>query len=400
MIKKSISILLCIAVIFAFASISFAANGVTQARHISFGSDSKLRIMHITDLHLHEEDDAVQMSSLIFIERMIKTQKPDLIVITGDIATNKTLERTVANVDTLMSLLDSLNVPVAVNFGNHDTEKDFISREALMAEYMKHECCIAVDDGDLLPGCGTYNIPVMSSDGERIAFNIWMIESGDTDEGPCYAPTDKKIVDWYVERSNELKARNGGKPVNSLMFQHIIVPEIYQAFKETSALNPFAISRNLDKKRYFILDKSNTSSGQLVEAAGAPRNNSGQFAAAVKQGDVLAMFFGHDHSNTFNVSYSGIDLVATPKAQFGLTSSDKSDFTDSAKGARMIIVDENDTSKYQTYLVTFGELYTRDEVKNLESEFERDAAKKAITYNSINTVITALRNFFLKIFSL
>ena len=45
------------------------------------------------------------------------------------------------------------------------------------------------------------------------------------DRGAWLATTEQ--IEWYKETSAKLKEENGGETVNSLVFQHIIVPEIY-----------------------------------------------------------------------------------------------------------------------------------------------------------------------------
>jgi len=185
-----------------------------------------------------------------------------------------------------------------------------------------------------------------------MAFNLWMIDSGAYDSEGHYACVTKEQIAWYVNKSNALKALNGGKVVHSLMFQHIIVPEIYDALLEVNSLTPLAVKRIYDN-RYYVLNPANTNAGRLGEYPCPPYYNNGQFDAVVNRGDVLAMFFGHDHSNTFNVTYKGVDLVATPKTNFeGISGIDH--------GARIITINEADTSKYETKLVPFSSLYTND----------------------------------------
>ena len=74
----------------------------------------------------------------------------------------------------------------------------------------------------------------------------------------------------------------------------------------------------------------------------------------VNQGDVIAMFFGHDHVNSFIVPYQGIDLVATPGVGFR-------SYGDSSKGMRVITIDENDTSTYETNVLTYFDIFDYDD---------------------------------------
>ncbi len=378
MMKKAVRIIGALLCAFMFCSSlgygAFAVEPSTEAEALRFNSDSSFKILHLTDLHMHDEYDRVQQTSELLIKKIVVREKPDVVVITGDIAMNETLEKTLENIDNLMKMFDELKVPVAVNFGNHDSERGLISREDLLKVYMQYDCCIAADDGELLPGAGTYNIPILSSDGSKVAFNLWMIDSGEYDSEGNYASTDPAITRWYVEKSNSLKAQNNGKPVNSLMFQHIIVPEIYDALKKSTLLNPFAVGSIINKKERYVLDSGNTNAGRLLETPCPPVSGRGQFDAVAAQGDVLAMFFGHDHLNTFNVSFRGVDLVATPKAQYGMTGDFKSDFTDCRKGARIIELNENDTSKYETHVITFADLYKWSDIKTITDSFEKKTA--------------------------
>ena len=102
-----------------------------------------------------------------------------------------------------------------------------MSREELMAYYNTFSCSVSVDDGEVLSGCGTYNIPVLSSDGNNVKFNLWVFDSGDYDEEGRYSCVKPDQIEWYKQTSDKLKAENNGEVVNSLVFQHIIVGEIY-----------------------------------------------------------------------------------------------------------------------------------------------------------------------------
>ncbi|NLB36402.1 MAG: hypothetical protein GX824_03750 [Clostridiales bacterium] len=86
--------------------------------------------------------------------------------------------------------------------------------------------------------------------------------------------------------------------------------------------------------------------------------NSGQFDTIKNQGDVVAMFFGHDHVNTFEVNYQGIDLVATPGVGFA-------SYGDELRGVRLITIHESDTSTYETQVITYQSLYGDDLMASL-----------------------------------
>lgn len=347
-VMKKLTAVLCILAIFVCIPVTaLAAADGTTAKAVRFNEDGKLNIMHVTDTHLSAEnlDDSVYL-----IAAACDREQPDIVVLTGDIAMADTVEETFRKTDALMNVFEERGIPVAVTFGNHDSESGVISREALMAHYNEFSCSISVDDGDLLPGCGTYNVPVLGSKDDKVKFNLWVFDSGDYDGEGHYANVLEEQVAWYVEKSEALEAENGGK-VYSLAFQHIIVPEIYDALKEVKLPGAYIYAHIYDKTRYFTFDPNTENHGMLHEYPCPGYYNHGQFEAMVSRGDVLAMFTGHDHTNCFSVKYKGINIVNSLSTRFN------GDAFSTQYGYRMITVDENDPSTYETKVVRWYDFF-------------------------------------------
>jgi 3',5'-cyclic AMP phosphodiesterase CpdA len=286
---------------------------------IKFNSDGKLKILHITDTHLnlnHNFDPTIWL-----VERACDSEKPDIVMITGDIVLNcENAKDTKKMITALMNIFDSRNIPVAVTFGNHDSEKGAMTREELMAYYNTFSCSVSVDDGEKLSGCGTYNIPVLSSDGEKVKFNLWVFDSGDYDKNGRYSCVKADQIEWYQKTSDKLKAENNGEAVNSLVFQHIIVGEIYDALKKSDKWKSYSYKHLYNENEYYMFDPDSVNYGTIRETPCPGYENFGQFEAMVEQGDVLAMFTGHDHTNAFGVKYKGIDIVNQDlKESFNIT---------------------------------------------------------------------------------
>jgi hypothetical protein len=112
-----------------------------------------------------------------------------------------------------MNIFDSRNIPVAVTFGNHDSEAGPLSREEIMEYYNTFSCTISVDNNLNFKNCATLNIPVLASDSEDVKFNIWVFDSGDYDEDNPrhYDRVRTEQIEWYKETSAQLKAENGGE---------------------------------------------------------------------------------------------------------------------------------------------------------------------------------------------
>ena len=323
---------------------------------IRFDSEGKLKILHITDTHLkynHNFDPTIWM-----VEKACDDEKPDIVMLTGDIALNcDNAEDTKKLINALMNIFDSRNIPVAVTFGNHDSEQGAMSREELMAYYNTFSCSVSVDDGEALTGCGTYNIPVLASDSDKVSFNLWVFDSGDYDEEGRYSCVQADQVEWYKKTSDKLKKANKGEKVNSLVFQHIIVGEIYDVLQKSDKWKSYSYKHLYNEDEHYLFDPEQINYGTLRETPCPGYANYGQFDAMVEKGDVLAMFTGHDHTNAFAVENQGIDIVNSLSTRYiGL-------FHSTQCGYRVIEVDENDTSSYATRVVRMFDTYTFETVK-------------------------------------
>ena len=362
--KKAISVIL--ALVLALGMLITAGAADTNAdTKLQFGSDGNFRIMQISDI---QDGTLLTPATKKFIKEVVIDAQPDLIVLTGDNisagsatlgteAIDKLLVKTAIN--NYMSVFEEIGIPVAITFGNHDAEEK-VSKEYQMEVYNTYDCCVAIDEGDALYGCGTYNLPIYSSaDASKIAYNLWMIDSNMyDDENGGYDYVHKDQLDWYVKTSNELKAQNGSKVVPSMMFQHIIVNEIYDVIievseKEKDNYEYVEYEDDNGKKRYNAIKPEYLRAGVLNENPCPPTVNGGQFETVVNQGDVVAMFFGHDHKNTFEVEYKGVDLVNTPTAGFG-------SYGDQGRGVRIIDINEN-TTEYKTEIIEYVDFYADDE---------------------------------------
>ncbi len=341
--KKIISVLLSVAMLFAFCSIGVSADNSSDLR---FDENGNFRILQVADI---QDGPLLMTATSEFLKDVLEETDPDLVVLTGDnISGGGCWTDGLAKIaiHRFMSIFEEYGVSVAAVFGNHDSE-GAANKEEMMEMYESYDCFVGCE-GEDLTGCGNYNLPIMSSDGSKVAYNIWCIDSLTYNRHPedkndvayyendleGYACVHKDQIDWYVETSNELKEANGGKPVPSMVFQHIIVPEVYDALDKTSG--GYALPEGVG--------------GELWENPCPPAYNNGEFDAMVNQGDVVAMFFGHDHKNNFVIPYKGIDIVNTPGVTFSSYGGDN-------RGVRVIDINEKDTSTYETEVIKWREFY-------------------------------------------
>ncbi len=353
--KKSISLILSIILLATcFSSLAYAENS-SENEILRFNEDGKFTILNISDIQ-----DGYPLNSLTkdYIEKTVDKVKPDLIVLTGDNVSGYDIpeEEDAENaIKEFMDIFEERNIKVAAVFGNHDDEETKSTKEHQLSVYESYDCYVGEKGFSIKDRVGTYNLPIMKSDGSGYGFNLWLIDSGtyntENDYGG-YACVYKEQIEWYKETAEKLKEENDGKAVPSINFQHIIVPEIYDALKETKILWFGRIIRKKnplnDKTRFYVLPDG--AKGDLHEYPCPPHYNNGQFDAMLETGDVLATVSGHDHENTFEIDYKGIKIINTPTIGFH-------SYNDVNIGSRVFVIDENDPENFETYCLTYSDVY-------------------------------------------
>lgn len=276
-------------------------------------------------------------------------------------------EKTKKLINALMNVFESRSIPVAVTFGNHDSEAGPMSRADIMEYYKTFSCVISAEDPNAFKNCATFNVPVLASDSDNVKFNIWVFDSGDYDEDDPrhYDRVCTEQIEWYKETSANLKAENGGETVNSVVFQHIIVPEIYDVLKKVDSNQPYAVEHIYNEDEYYVFDESQTNYGMLNEKPCPGYYNDGQFEALTETGDVLAMFTGHDHTYAFGVRNGNIDLYTSPMTRYkGLAYTTQ-------YGYRVVEIYENDTSTYETRVERLYDVFDFDYIETAKENGDK-----------------------------
>lgn len=348
--------LLCASVTPAFAVGASSA----ERQALRFGADGKFTIMQIADV---QEYGKINKDALRVIEAALDKAQPDLVVFTGDQVEGYATyfkygnreKRVRQTIDNMLAPLDERGIPFAVVFGNHDQQSG-VDKETQMKMYQAHEGCLAVDEGQDVSGCGTYNLPILSADGEKTVFNLYLVDSNSDDPKGGYDNVHKDQIDYCKAISKQLKEENGGEAVPSLLFQHIPVEELYYVLKEVPEGTEGAKKWYRDlKPGYFAIDENNsvgskTENFYFRESIASPNENSGQFDSWLEQGDIIGAYFGHDHINNFVGNYKGIDLG------YGLGTSYNAYGAGLDGGVRVFELNENSPADYNTYSLQYREL--------------------------------------------
>ena len=333
---------------------------------LQFNEDGSFKIIHVPDLQETAWCSAITRE---FLYDLAKAEQPDLFVLGGDNIgcgpmdkvplVGKSLLK--GGINSFMKVFDKIyrdfGIPVTMVYGNHDNEAlNTITKEESFNIYKSHKSFI----GEYVPQAdegtsdkqgqhyGTHKLPIYDRAGNAPVCNLWMFDSGSYDVRGGYSQVQKPQLDWFIKENDA-----AGK-LPSFVFQHIVVPEIYDLFPAAPAAGPDAFSwtfvndRGEEYQKHILKDAGNG----LREAPCPTMYNAGQLDVMDGAGNVLAMFFGHDHTNTFEVARTaGPDLVNTQCTGFG------SYGNIDLRGVRVITLGESDLTKYDTRLVTYQNFY-------------------------------------------
>lgn len=268
----------------SFAFALFAVMGApAQPQPLKFGPDGRFKIVQFTDIH-YKTGNSASKEAVSNIAAVLDAEKPDLVVITGDLVFAKGVRNAL---DSIAAPIVARNIPFATAFGNHDEQFDMTP--SAMYDMLRSM------PGSVMPERGDverrdYVVEVMASDGSCPAAVLYCIDShGEAQDSSIggYAWITDSQIDWYRQQSKRYAQANGGKPLPALAFFHIPVPEF----------------------DYAVADGKHVMKGKKGEAVCCPKINTGLFAAMRQGGDVSGIFCGHDHDNDYAVEYFDILLA-------------------------------------------------------------------------------------------
>ena len=346
--KKILAVLLAVVMMLSVASVSFA--GYKDEAVLQFDENGNFKVLVLADI---QTGYPVPDDMIAFIYESVDFAKPDLIVLTGDNINTEEIEA----YDAVFGALERTGVPYTAVLGNHDQESSGgLTRDEIIERYASYDNCLVYDADPALHGAGTHNLPVLSSDGSKIAFNFWMFDCGDyvrssKGEWLGYDWVREDQIAWYNATRDAMTAENGGELVPSLVFQHIIPQEPTEMIFAPTDINMGDLTINFqDGTSYTFLPDITKFDGYLFEKCCPSYGNDGQWDAMKEGGDVLGVVVGHDHLNNFIADCDGIDLIMTPGCTY------TSYYEGMIQGARVIEINEENPWEYSSYNLTANQL--------------------------------------------
>lgn len=283
--------------------------------YYTFITDDDFRIMQLTDVHIGAGCFSVKKDSMALnaVAAMVAEEKPDLVVVSGDIAfpvpfQAGTLDNK-SSAKLFAELMEQLGVYWCPVFGNHDTESySKYTREEISKFYESGDYphCLLQAGPEDVDGYSNYIVNIKNTAG-KITQSLVLIDSlsyvGERAIDGIIMKYDRihdNQVEWYKNQITALTEENGGETPKSLAFFHIPLIEYKDAWTE------YIENGNQDTENVKYYYGTLGEPGDLICC---PEENCGLFDAALELGSTQGFFCGHDHLNNFSLDYKGIRLT-------------------------------------------------------------------------------------------
>ncbi|WP_195570593.1 metallophosphoesterase family protein [Paenibacillus sp. 1001270B_150601_E10] len=282
---------------------------------LRFRDDGTFKIVQFTDVHWRNGNER-DLSTRKVLDLVLKEDKPDLIVFTGDLIDSTHCEDVKRSFREVLDFAEHAATPFAFVFGNHDSEAG-ATREELMEIAQEYAYNLAEAGPSDIDGVGNYLLSILDHKEEAPVHTLYFLDSG------SYAPAEPiggyewihhSQIQWYAEEAKK-RAELRQESIPALAFFHIPLPEYTEVWEKGACI------------------------GNKLENVCSPRINSGLFTQLLESGDVVGTFVGHDHLNDYEGDLYGIRLCygrATGYSTYG-----REDFE---RGARIIQLREGEKS--------------------------------------------------------
>ncbi|OJJ38071.1 hypothetical protein ASPWEDRAFT_35641 [Aspergillus wentii DTO 134E9] len=329
---------------------------------LRFTENGSFQISIFSDLHYGESESSVgpenDARTTNLMQNIVTTEKPQLIVINGDLVSGEATDRSnsTSYVDRVLGPLVDLDIPWASTYGNHDSDRnlcpaDVFERDTSYANSLTQSM---VDDSGA--GFTNYYLPVFphNSSIDVPEMILWFFDSqgGNT----CVQDDDdtsksrqnwihQSVIDWFIHTNANISTQYN-TTIPSLAFVHIpaYAMRAYQQTGIDNRIKPRINGERVNQQGYLSSDDDYT--GQDFEFMKALLETKG----------LIATFSGHDHGNdwcfnwntqlpTMNLTGNGLNMCYGRHTGYG-------GYGDWSRGGRQVLLqqEQNATSSVQTWI--------------------------------------------------
>lgn len=294
-------------------------------------SDNGLKVLQLTDVHLgggwmSPKKDSMSMNA---VAAMITAEKPDFVIVTGDIGYPVPFQAGTFNnkssAKLFAELMESLGVYWTLSYGNHDTEAySYYDRNELTEFYSGDEYphCLLQEGAPEADGSGNQIFNIKNSDGV-VTRSLFILDSHSYVDGDIlgilwkYDNIHENQIKWYSDAVASIIADNNAlisslpaekaaeyadlaDNVPSSVFMHIPISEYRDAWNEY-------VDNGYQNTENTIYNYGTAGESGKVVYSGVYEDE--LFETMLGIGSTDTVFCGHDHLNNFSLTYKGIDLT-------------------------------------------------------------------------------------------
>lgn len=323
---------------------------------LRFRENGQFKVIQVADV---QDTQNTSPDTINFLREVMKRENPDLVVFSGDqlkgygisFRGGNTQEKITKAITNIVSCVDDYNIPFAVTFGNHDSQVGG-DKEFQTAIYSGFKSFVRENQYGGIPGGGTFALEIKENQSDKTAMNIFVIDSlsYDKDNGG-YASVTPEQMEWFSHTSEIIGNRNDDKNIPAIVFQHIPLCEMYELLEKVSKSTHGAVLGNPQHRDFYALPENlKTSENFMLENIACPSVNGGEFDVFKKNGNVFAVYCGHDHNNSFVGNWQGIDLGYTQGCGFNVYGPGLD------RGVRVFEFSQSNPADYKTRTVTYKDI--------------------------------------------
>ena len=190
--------------------------------YVNIKSDKGLKVMQLTDVHIGGGWMSIKKDAMAIntVATMIRVEKPDFVVVTGDISYPVPFQAGTFNnksgAKIFAELMETLGVYWTLAYGNHDTEAySYYTREQLTDFYRSEQYrhCLLQPGPEDVDGVGNQVINIVNSDGV-ITRTLITLDSHSYIDGDVlgirwlYDNIHENQINWYKNVVLDLAKRN------------------------------------------------------------------------------------------------------------------------------------------------------------------------------------------------